>query len=157
MEEEFQALGVPFNERGARTDEAIDVWRNLWTTDPSSFDGQFVHYTDMSLRPKQSPHRNSTIPIWIGGPTNAAITRAAWIGDGWHPQNRSPQQLRNGVGQYRQLCEQFNRPTGTVCMRHTPGARIAPEGGYRFTGDATSCAADLAEYIDAGLDMHQLT
>jgi probable F420-dependent oxidoreductase len=157
MQEEFDALGIPFSERGARTDETIDVWNNLWTTDPSTFNGRFVQYSDMTLRPKKSPMREGTIPIWVDGPTDAAITRAARVGDGWHPQNRSPQQLRDGVNQYREQCHAFGRTVGTVCMRHTPGARIAPEGGYRFTGDAASCASDLAEYVDAGLEMLMLS
>jgi alkanesulfonate monooxygenase SsuD/methylene tetrahydromethanopterin reductase-like flavin-dependent oxidoreductase (luciferase family) len=153
MQDEFDALGVPFHERGARTDETIDVWHNLWTTDPSTFEGRFTTYESMTLQPKQAATRIGTIPVWIGGPSVTAIERAARIGDGWHPQNRSPEQLRAGVALYRSLCEAMDRPVGTVCMRHTPGARIAPDGGYRFTGDARSCAADVDEYVDAGLQM----
>ena len=79
--EEFDAAGVPWERRGARTDEYLDVLVNLWTTDPSRFDGEFVSYEPCRVHPKpvQTPH----VPLVIGGHAPAALRRAARIGDGW--------------------------------------------------------------------------
>ena len=83
LEGEFEALGVPFAERGARTDECIRAMRELWTSDAPSFDGRFVRFTDVVFEPKpvQRPHP----PILIGGNSRPAMRRAAALGDGWLP------------------------------------------------------------------------
>ncbi|MBA2278676.1 MAG: TIGR03619 family F420-dependent LLM class oxidoreductase, partial [Chloroflexia bacterium] len=90
---EFEALGIPFAERGARTDEAMRTLRNLWETERSSFEGRWTRYRDMSSYPKASPSRQGTIPLLVGGNTRAAIGRAARLGDGWHPLNLAPTAL----------------------------------------------------------------
>ena len=63
---EFEVCGVPMAERGARTDEALEVIRRLWTTAPAHFEGRFYRFDGivMEPRPVQEPHP----PIWIGGP-----------------------------------------------------------------------------------------
>src|SRR3712207_2259276 len=63
LEQEFEALGVPYAERGARTDEYLRVFRNLWETETSSFDGRFTHYHNMRMFPKAAQDRRGTIPI----------------------------------------------------------------------------------------------
>lgn len=78
---EFAALGIPFAERGARTDEAIAVCRALWSG-AADFAGRFTSYTEMTLRP--GPARPGGPPIWIGGVSAAAARRAARLGDAWH-------------------------------------------------------------------------
>lgn len=81
LEGEFEALGVPFAERGVRSDEAVDVLRACWEgDDPVTFSGPAVELKAMKVRPKPA-HR---IPIWIGGRAPAALRRAVERGDGWH-------------------------------------------------------------------------
>ncbi|MFN0147672.1 MAG: TIGR03619 family F420-dependent LLM class oxidoreductase, partial [Dehalococcoidia bacterium] len=63
LEQEFDALGVPFAERGARTDEYLRVYRNLWETETSSFEGRFKQYTSMRMFPKKAESRRGTIPL----------------------------------------------------------------------------------------------
>lgn len=83
LEGEFALLGVPYQERGARTDEFLDAIVELWTSDEPSFEGRFVSFGDLALdpRPVQDPYP----PIWIGGHTKASARRAARIGDAWMP------------------------------------------------------------------------
>jgi hypothetical protein len=89
LEGEFVALGVPFEERGPRTDEAIDVLRACWDgPDPVRFRGPTVVIEDMSVQPR--PERR--IPIWVGGASPAALRRAAAKGDGWHGTFMEPSQ-----------------------------------------------------------------
>jgi probable F420-dependent oxidoreductase len=81
MREEFEALGLDPAERGARTDEHIEVLRTLWRDDPASFEGRFTSFDDVVLG---LPPRGSTPPVWVGGNTRPALRRALRHGDGWH-------------------------------------------------------------------------
>jgi len=82
LKEEFEAVGVPFEKRGARTDEYIAVMRRLWAEDGVSFDGKFVSFHEVSSNPK--PVRR-VVPIVIGGHSEAAARRAGRLGDGFFP------------------------------------------------------------------------
>jgi probable F420-dependent oxidoreductase len=82
LKEEFEALGVPFEKRGKRSDEYIAVMRKLWAEDGASFDGEFVKFREVSSNPK--PLRRS-VPIVIGGHSEAAARRAGRLGDGFFP------------------------------------------------------------------------
>lgn len=90
LEEEFQALGVPFAGRGQRTEEAIAAMRALWSQEQASFHGTTATFTDCFLRP-QPP--GGTIPVHVGGHSEAAARRAGRIGDGFFPFGVSPDQL----------------------------------------------------------------
>ncbi|MGE5595036.1 MAG: TIGR03619 family F420-dependent LLM class oxidoreductase, partial [Hyphomicrobiales bacterium] len=153
MEQEFQALGVPFEERGPRTDEYLRVYRNLWETETSSFGGRWKQYTNMRMFPKAAASRRGTIPIVVGGNGAPSIRRAAELGDGWHPINLSPQQFADLLPAYRQKCESFGRQPGPIVLRHMPGGRTQP-GGDRppLTGTPDQQAADVRAYAEAGLD-----
>ena len=78
---EFELTGSPHKERGARVTEAIDVVRTLWRDTPASFDGRFTKFSGVSIDPK--PVQQPGPPIWIGGRSDAALTRAGRQGDGW--------------------------------------------------------------------------
>jgi len=80
---EFDALGVPFGERLAMTDEFIAIMRTAWTDDHASFTGRYHSFSDWNLKPKcvQHPH----VPIWVGGASKGALQRALAVGDVWHP------------------------------------------------------------------------
>jgi probable F420-dependent oxidoreductase len=103
---EFEASGVPFKERGKRTDEAIRVIRLLWTQDEVSFQGEFYTLDRISVFPK--PWQNPP-PIWIGGKSEAAIRRAARLGDGWIPSFITPGEFRVGVERVRELAAASGR------------------------------------------------
>lgn len=153
LEEEFAALGVPFGERGPRTDEYLRVYRNLWETETSSFSGEWKRYERMRMFPKASPARRGAIPLLVGGNGAASIRRAAELGDGWHPINLGPGEFADHVGRYRQACERFGRQPGPIVLRHMPGGRTAPGGGrWPLSGTPEEQAADIRAYAEAGLD-----
>jgi alkanesulfonate monooxygenase SsuD/methylene tetrahydromethanopterin reductase-like flavin-dependent oxidoreductase (luciferase family) len=143
---------VDFAERGPRTDETIRVWHELWTTETSSFDGHWTTFDRMRFFPKASPLREGRIPILVGGNTPAAIHRAGVLGDGWHPINQSPGELRAGVLAYRAAAESAGRAAGPVVLRHMPGGRSEPEGPAPLSGSPEQQAADLVAYGEAGCD-----
>lgn len=82
LQPEFEAMGMPFADRGARTDEYIDVIRALWTQEKPAFEGRTVQFSgiDAHPRPVQRPHP----PIIVGGHSTAAFRRAVTRGDGWY-------------------------------------------------------------------------
>jgi probable F420-dependent oxidoreductase len=95
IENEMQAMGTPFKERGAFTDEAIAVMRALWTQDDPRFEGRYSRFSGMVFSPK--PRQKPSIPVVIGGISRAAIRRAARIGDGWQPLGFAPEALGQGI------------------------------------------------------------
>ena len=90
LKEEFEALGSPFEERGARTDEYIAVMRELWSADSPSFEGKFFRFKNAYMRPKPV---NRSVPIIIGGHSTFAARRAGRLGDGFFPARGAPADL----------------------------------------------------------------
>lgn len=86
--EEFEACGAPFERRGARCDEYLEVIRTLWCDEVSAFDGEFYQLPPCHLYPK--PVQQPMVPITIGGHSKAALKRAAKYGSGWYGINLSP-------------------------------------------------------------------
>src|SRR5438045_6795753 len=80
LAEEFASLGVPFADRGARTDEYVAAMRTLWSQECASFHGRFVNFDNVFCRPLPPERR---IPIIVGGDTPAAARRAGRLGDGY--------------------------------------------------------------------------
>src|SRR5438270_7211678 len=89
LAEEFAALGVPFEDRGARTDEYVAAMRTLWTQERASFHGRFVNFDEVFCRPLPA----APIPIIVGGDTKAAARRAGRLGDGYFPARDAPPEL----------------------------------------------------------------
>ena len=83
LREEFDALGVPFEGRGARTDEYIEALREVWRSDHPTYRGNYVNFTNAKSKPK--PHNGTSVPIHIGGHSDAAAARAGRLGDGFFP------------------------------------------------------------------------
>ena len=90
LKEEFEALGVPFETRGRRTDECIKVLRELWQAEKPTFQGEFVRFKDAYCRPQPV---NGTVPIILGGHSEAAAKRAGRLGDGFFPARGAPAEL----------------------------------------------------------------
>ncbi len=84
VEAEFDALGVPFAERGARLDEAVDALRACFVDEVPSHHGAAWSFEGLAQRPR--PVQVGGPPIWVGGSSVPAVRRAAERGDGWLPQ-----------------------------------------------------------------------
>jgi probable F420-dependent oxidoreductase len=115
--EEFAALNVPWNKRGAMTDEAIAVIRTLWAETSASHRGEFWTFSDVHTSPK--PFTGRKIPIWIGGMSEAALKRTARVGDGWQPTAISPDEFRQQAETIRSLARSYGRDPAAIrlCMR----------------------------------------
>jgi len=98
LEAEFDALGVPFKERGRRMDEGIAMMRAVWSQDPVTFDSKWIPARIDNMRSQPMPV--VPIPIWIGGSSDPAIKRALRL-DGWHGSRVAPDQAAGVVKRFR--------------------------------------------------------
>jgi probable F420-dependent oxidoreductase len=164
MREEFEALAAPdFARRGAVTDEYLRIFKALWTRSPASFAGEFYRFEDLRCEPLpvQKPHP----PIWVGGHSKAALTRAATHGDGWHPVGANaavplrPPELRQLVQELAQLTESAGRDPRALTISYkapvydaAPGTPGLADGSRRpFWGSAEQIADDIAAYAACGV------
>lgn len=171
---EFVAAGVPVSERGARTDEALEVMARLFVEDDVHHDGRFTKLEGVTLEPKPA----APPPVWVSGRKEAAWRRTARFGDGWLPYMYTPEMLaesierigemraetpRNGPGRDGPVeaglfiffaCHEDNE----TAVAHAT-ERLSKQynqdftklvGKYAIAGDPDACAARLAEYVEAG-------
>lgn len=137
LREEFEAVNVPFEERGARCDEYIEIVKRLWTQDVAEFSGRFYELPACTQKPApvQTPHP----PILVGGTSDPALRRAARLGDGWVAINLSAKEAAEKLASLRK-------------MRLAAGLSMQ---GFRSTLMLVNYAvepSDLPAYRDAGID-----
>jgi probable F420-dependent oxidoreductase len=118
LAEEFEALGIPFERRGARTREYVDVMRKLWTEQRSSHQGQFAKFTDVLSYPK--PVSSKGIPVWFGGESNPALRRVAEYSDGWIGFNLLPDQASEKIRRIEELLKANGRNRSDLKLAVSP-------------------------------------
>jgi alkanesulfonate monooxygenase SsuD/methylene tetrahydromethanopterin reductase-like flavin-dependent oxidoreductase (luciferase family) len=124
LEHEFAAVGVPYRQRGRRTDEAIALLR------------------------QEHPH----LPLWIGGRSEAAVRRAARVGDAWHPSHLTVEELRRRIPQLHAECERAGRSTQDVTVTTRRKLVRAPAADERvLQGEPAAIAATVAELEQLGI------
>ena len=135
--QEFEALGVAFERRGAITDDYIRAMKACWTGDRAWYDGKFVSFRDVDTRPR--PVRTPHPPIWVGGGSDAAIRRAARLGDAWHPIRIRLAPIREqGLPKLAEFSQREGRATPAFCPRIR--LRITDQAmpdGERLCGEGT--------------------
>jgi probable F420-dependent oxidoreductase len=142
LKEEFDALNVPWAQRGRRTDEYLEVLRTLWVDNRSAFQGETYDLPacEMFPKPVQQPHP----PIHVGGETPAALRRAARAGQGWHTFNRSPGELATGLAELAPHLEEAGRPRAdlriTVCPYFQP---LSPDAVEQYAEAGADAVAAL--------------
>ena len=106
LREEWEAVGLDFDTRGARVDEAIEVCRRLWTEETIEHHGEFFDFAPVMFEPKPVQAR---LPLVIGGESRRALRRAAELGDGWIGMFHTPETAAAQVAILRQLEEAAGR------------------------------------------------
>ena len=126
LREEFEALGVPWERRGARTRECIAVMKTLWCDEVSSFEGEFFSLPACLHNPKpvQKPHP----PLYFGGESEAALRRVAELGDGWFGFGLTVEALDSHLVRLDELLAKAGRSRATVKIQVSPRAQRLDEG-----------------------------
>jgi probable F420-dependent oxidoreductase len=126
LEEEFDALGIPFAGRGRRTDEYVAAIRTVWSEANASFSGEFVDFSGVNVNPKPV---QAEVPVTIGGHTEAAARRAGRIGDGFFPGTGSFESLAGLFGIVRETAEEHGRDPAAITLTtwHPQGIFDDPE------------------------------
>ena len=137
LAEEFAALGVPFERRGQRTREYVEVMRRLWTERSSSHQGEFVKFTNVLSYPK--PVSDKGVPVWFGGESNPALRRVAEYGDGWIGFNLFPEEAAEKIRRIEELLTASGRKRSDIKLAVSPYTKPIKTD-------------DLKRYRDAGVD-----
>lgn len=152
---EFDAVGIPVQTRGRRTNEMLAVMKRLWTEAHVTHHGDFFHFEDVTLapRPVQQPYP----PIWVAGRSEAAMRRAAVVGDGWYPYLFSVQRLGASNEAVRRYAAEAGRvlsgfhwgvmqPTAIADDRQEALALAVANVGQRYVTPGRS-AEDVAQAL----------
>jgi len=130
LAEEFAALGVPFEDRGRRLDEYVQVMRALWTEEKTDFAGEFFNFSQCISRPR--PPQGS-IPVIVGGHTPVAARRAGRLGEGFFPGNASISEISDLLAIMRTAAHEAGRDPDHISI-------IAGAGGA--PGDALNARVE---------------
>ncbi len=171
---EFEAAGLKVTQRGRRTDECLEVLRRLWTGEPVTYSGRHFNLTEAMINP--GPVQMPGPPVWVSGRRDAAMRRAARLGDGWLPYFFDPDRYRDSVSKIKDFALEEGRDLGGFQWAFFPYISIYPTeeeaaevaarqlgGTYLYSGDFINivrrycllgpparCIERLQEYIDAG-------
>jgi probable F420-dependent oxidoreductase len=150
--QEFAALNVPFNRRGAIADEYLAVIRQAWTEEVSSFDGEFVRFRDVRNAPL--PLRKPHPPIWVGGKSDGALRRAVRHGDGWHPLRMTVKWLREtGLPRLAEIADREGGAVPELCPRimlRLTDSRLDDDGRTAGEGALDQIHDDMRGLEDLG-------
>jgi probable F420-dependent oxidoreductase len=107
LEEEFRTAGQDFHSRGARTDEIIQILKTVWTEPEPEFHGKYFDFVKIKFEPK--PYAKPHPPIIVGGETEAALRRAARLGDGWYGVSHGPEKMKEFRDRLLALRREYGR------------------------------------------------
>ncbi|MFQ5829498.1 MAG: LLM class flavin-dependent oxidoreductase [Candidatus Methylomirabilia bacterium] len=169
---EFEACGVPHNERGARVNEGIEVVRALWTQAPASFSGRFTKFDGVSIDPK--PVQPGGPPIWIGGRSDAALQRAGRLGNGWVSYVVTPERYAQSLEKIRAAAHAAGRDLSSFDTAHLTFITVGKDHDraratwvgrlskrynqdfgplaekYGFIGSPSRCIEQIERFVEAG-------
>lgn len=171
---DFEAVGVPLEERGARTNESLLALRELFAGPEASFSGRFFRFEGITIEP--APTQPGGPPLWVGGRSAAARRRAGRLGDGWMPIWISPERFAEGWDDVRREATEAGREAGDLTGAVVLPARVEDDGArarerlaehlalryrmevaphhverYCLAGTPAECAARLSAYAAAGV------
>jgi probable F420-dependent oxidoreductase len=155
MEEEFAAMGAPFNERGRLSDEQLQLLNKLWNDDHITFHGQYYSFDDIAFSPK--PFQKPRIPIWVGGEGKRAQRRAGQYGDAWFPYfvRITPNELAKRFDHVRLTAREAGRDPDRIvfacCLPIELTAQTVPQEEDYLKGNVEQLTEALKKFQAVGV------
>lgn len=156
LAEEFEALGVPPAERGARTDEYIRAMKTLWASaEPVSFEGRFVRFHDVVLASR--PTQRGGPPVYVGGNTRPALRRVGALADGWLGMELWAEEIPDVRAGIERAAKEAGRDPSDIALSVRRGVRPPFEisdflpARRSLSGTAREVADELLAYADQGV------
>ena len=150
MREEAEVLGMPWDRRGKRSDEQLEVFRTLFSEDDPSYDGEFYSFPAVGFEPK--PVQNP-VPVWVGGNSVAAYRRVAQFGHGFHAAFETLDDVASGWAAVGEECEAAGRDQSeiTLSLRYylDPAAVMKP--AVSVAGSAEQMIESVAQVAETGV------
>jgi probable F420-dependent oxidoreductase len=171
---DFEAVGVPLEERGARANEAMQALRALFGGEGASFSGRFFRFEGIEIAPGATQPGGP--PLWVGGRSPAALRRAGRLGDGWMPIWVSPERYAESWEEVRRHAAEAGRDAEAIVpaavtpalvgddrertraellayLERRYGAEFSPRAIERYclAGTPAECAARVEAYAEAGV------
>lgn len=150
MEEEFDVLGMPFDHRGARADEQLEIFERLFSDELPSYAGEYYNFPEVGFSPKPTENK---IPIWVGGASAAAFRRTARFGDGFHAAFEPIDRVEAEWEAIGKACDDIERDrdeiTLSVRLYLDPEGRMEPEKS--ITGSTAQMLEEVARWQDIGV------
>ncbi|TDC14440.1 LLM class F420-dependent oxidoreductase [Kribbella albertanoniae] len=128
---EYDALGVPFAQRGARLTEQVALLRKLWADPVITHEGKYDRVDQAGLNPLPS----RSIPIWFGGGADAVLKRTGQVGDGWMPQGPPDDKMRAQLKTIRDAAEKAGRDPAEIGIEARLSLNAVPEQDWRAYAD----------------------
>jgi len=156
-EREFGNLGVTdrFHVRGAYLDETIRLWRHLWSGSTEPFEGRFHRLDDFTFGPL--PSQRSSLPIWIGARTDAALERVGRLGDGYHSSATSPEAYARRIPVIRAAAQAASRPmpglSARVRLSFDEPAQASGVRSYAIRGNPVEMRAEIAKWAELEVEL----
>lgn len=162
LEKEFDALGASYKDRGAVTDEYLQIFRTLWLDREPEFRGEHYGFGGVYFAPK--PVRGGHIPIWVGGHTRRAIRRAVKYGDAWHPTRQTPEFVARNLPYLRDCAESAGRDPAEIAVSlkrtlHFTDLGLEEGASNRSNGALIASTGEIIEDVQAcrEIGIEQLT
>lgn len=149
---EYENLGKAerFPRRGAYLDEAVELWRHLWSGRTDPFRGTFHTLEDFHFDPL--PPQGAGIPIWCGGRSARAVRRTAELADGYHAAQTGPVQLRERLPSIAAAVERTGRPMPLISVRARVRFDAEPGPVYTLCGSPRDMIGDLIAFAELGVE-----
>ena len=162
LEKEFEILGLDYHQRGAMTNEFLEIMQELWTQPNPEYHGKYYRFDGIKFEPK--PVQQSGIPIWVGGHTKAALRRTAKYGSCWHTSRQTPDFVAENLPYLRERIEKEGRDQSAVTVSLKRSLHFTDigmnEGNYvRSGGSLVATTGEVLEdlHICQEIGINQLT
>ena len=150
---EFAALGLPFERRGAMSEDYLAALRTLLANDIASHEGPFVSFQNVRTAPRPA---QGEVPIWVGGNSDVALRRAIRLGEGWHPLRfGSMAWLRAALERAKGFADELGRPVPALAPRiplRLTDSAVTDDDRPVGTGTVDQIRTDLDELRALGAD-----